>query len=88
MPYQCSGDCFEHCALVWLNVVVSFSLLIYGWKICFLLITSGLVQMLHKAYLLIIPAKLLGDRYSECVSIKTAICTYRVYTEPHLWVRI
>ena len=65
MPYHFSCDCFEHCALVWLNVIVSFSLLIYGWKICFFLITSGLVQMLHKAYLLIIPAELLVDRYSE-----------------------
>ena len=65
VPYLFSCDCFEHCALVWLNVIVSFSLLIYGWKICFFLITSGLVQMLHKAYLLIIPVELLVDRYSE-----------------------
>ena len=58
---------FEHCALVWLNIFVSFSLLIYGWKICFFLIIYALVQMLHKAYWLIIPAELLVD--SNCLSV-------------------
>ena len=68
MPYHCSCDCFEHFSLVSLNAVVLFSLLISGWKICFLLITSGLVQTLHKGYLLIIPAEILADRYSERLS--------------------
>ena len=47
-PYRGWCDCFEQCGLVLLNIVVSFSLLMSNWKICFLLITSGLVQMLHK----------------------------------------
>ena len=34
VPYHCLRGCFEHCALVLLNVAVSFSLLISGWIIC------------------------------------------------------
>ena len=65
MPYHGWCDCFEQCALVLLSIVVSFSSLMSNWKIHFPLITSGLVQMLHKYYLLIIPASLLMGIQSD-----------------------